>query len=105
MPKPVTPQSLSKSPGAYIPMLSSILRKQESISLNLSTDEAAPRLFSLAPLPSLKWRFITINSNVLAAFSGKRLPSTYEEKLNMFNQVFNLKRFKIDRYIDIILVL
>lgn len=107
VPRPVTLQSLSRNPGSYIPMLAAILKKneqkyQQMPSAEPQQDKNSPRLFSLAPVPSLKWRFITINPNVLAAFAGKKLPDTYEGKLEMFNQVFNFQRLRIDRSVVII---
>lgn len=123
IPRPVTLISLSTSPGAYLPMLSHILRKYERYhqdhlgSPNEQRSEQQdrgeeghgedstepqdlvylPRLFSLCPVPSLKWRFIAINPNVLSAFAQIRLPTTYEAKLEMFNSVFDLTRLKINR--------
>jgi hypothetical protein len=98
MPKPVTPESLSESPGAYVPMLTSIMKKYELLHQQQSSqDENLPRLFSLTPVPSLRWRFISINPNALAAFARISLPSTYEGKLDMFNRVFDFKKLKIDR--------
>jgi hypothetical protein len=101
MPKPVTLVSLSASPGAYVPMLSHIMGKyerqyqeQQSSSQEL---EQLPRLFSLSPLPSFKWRFITINPNSLSSFAGIKMPTTYEDKLDMFNTVFDFKRLSLDR--------
>ncbi|KAI9011910.1 hypothetical protein CLU79DRAFT_771866, partial [Phycomyces nitens] len=51
-----------------------------------------PRLFSLCPVPSLKWRFITLNPNSLSTFAGVRLPVMYKGKYEMFNKIFDFKR-------------
>ncbi|KAI9018110.1 hypothetical protein CLU79DRAFT_761754 [Phycomyces nitens] len=56
MPKPVT------------------LRKQKA------KRQILPRMFSLCPVPSLKWRFTTLNPNSLSAFAGVWLPVTYKGK-------------------------
>lgn len=104
IPKPVTLLTLAASPGAYIPMLATILRKNEEeharIALN-QLDEVLPRLFSLSPVPSLKWRFIDINPNVLSAFARKKLPTTYSGKLEMFQEVFNFDKINIDWFVFI----
>ncbi|GAA5817815.1 hypothetical protein MFLAVUS_011372 [Mucor flavus] len=101
IPRPVTLQSLAASPGSYIPTLATILQKNEQEHARITSnelDETPPRLFSLVPAPSLKWRFIDINANVLAAFTRKKLPDTYATKLEMFQQVFDFKKLKIYRF-------
>ncbi|CEP17758.1 hypothetical protein [Parasitella parasitica] len=72
IPRPVTLQSLAASPGSYIPMLATLLQKNEQENIRIATnrlDETPPRLFPLSPIPSTKWRFIDVNANALAAFS------------------------------------
>ncbi|KAK9717988.1 hypothetical protein K7432_005821 [Basidiobolus ranarum] len=105
MPKPVTLVTLSASPGAYIPMLASITRKYErqyQLQQRLAQEsQDLPRLFSLCPVPSLKWRFITVNPNALSSFSGIKMPTTYEAKLEMFNKVFDFKRLRLDSFQDL----
>ncbi|KAG2235689.1 hypothetical protein INT48_008565 [Thamnidium elegans] len=52
-----------------------------------------PKLFSFIPNPSLKWRNININNKLLATNAGiKTLRNSYSESLEMFDQVFDLKR-------------
>lgn len=100
IPRPVTLQTLSASPGAYIPMLATILQKNEEENTRITSNrlnEVPPRLFSLTPVPSMKWRFIDINPNVLSAFARKSKASSYAGKLEMFQQVFDLDRVKVDR--------
>lgn len=117
MPKPVTLISLSNSPGAYIPMLSRLMKKNERIyqqeeqrvqenkkDKGKNQDEEdkekrqiLPRLFSLFPVPSLKWRFISLNPNSVSAFTGIKLPKSYEDKHEMFCKVFDFKRLRLSR--------
>ncbi|KAI8368308.1 uncharacterized protein BYT42DRAFT_126091 [Radiomyces spectabilis] len=59
---------------------------------------ALPRLFSLFPLSTFKWRYITINPNVLAAFLGRSISGRFEENMNMFYCVFNFQRLKLDSF-------
>ncbi|KAI9025889.1 hypothetical protein CLU79DRAFT_743621 [Phycomyces nitens] len=56
-----------------------------------------PCLFSLCPVPSLKWRFITLNPNSTSAFAGVRLPVMYKGKYEMFNKIFDFKRLGLSR--------
>lgn len=113
IPKPVTPVNLSKSPGSYLPMLAHILKvnerqhqqqqdqqqqDQQQQDQQQQAQQQLPRLFSLCPQPSFKWRFITVNPNCLAALAGIKLATDYKGKLNMFNKVFDFKKLKIDRY-------
>ncbi|PHZ07447.1 uncharacterized protein RHIMIDRAFT_242655 [Rhizopus microsporus ATCC 52813] len=68
MPRPVTFKSLSAPPGSYIPMLKEILKRltaenQEYQETQSQDQQGKPnyiaRLFSLSPIPSFKWRFVT----------------------------------------------
>ncbi|CEG80549.1 hypothetical protein RMATCC62417_14869 [Rhizopus microsporus] len=59
------------------------------------------RLFSLFPIPSLKWRFVSINPNTLSSFTGKLMQSSYETKLSMFNTIFDLPSLKISSFEDL----
>ncbi|KAG0177594.1 hypothetical protein DFQ28_004191, partial [Apophysomyces sp. BC1034] len=66
---------------------------QESSTVSL------PRLFSLAPLPSFRWRFITINARTLSTLASLHLPngSDYDNNMNLFNQCFDLERYDFMR--------
>ncbi|CEP17465.1 hypothetical protein [Parasitella parasitica] len=77
MPRPVTLQSLSRNPAA--------------IPAEPKQDKNLPRLFSLAPVPSLKWRFITIIPNILAAFAGSRKKTKFA-----FSNVIRTDGFSAD---------
>ncbi|PHZ09069.1 uncharacterized protein RHIMIDRAFT_294596 [Rhizopus microsporus ATCC 52813] len=55
------------------------------------------RLFSLFPVPSLKWRSVSINPNMLSSFAGKPKQSNYEDKFNMFHTVFDLSSLGVNR--------
>ncbi|KAI7866516.1 hypothetical protein BDF14DRAFT_1812125 [Spinellus fusiger] len=79
-------------------MLREILRFRRQVQpQSQETREKLPRLFLLFPVPSLKWRFITIDPKNLPLLSGLKSKSTYLENLDLFNTVFDLKRLKIDR--------
>lgn len=41
--------------------------------------------------------FISIDPNDLSCFSGIKIPTNYETKLEMFSKVFDFKRFGLDR--------
>ncbi|KAL0080026.1 CCHC-type zinc finger transcription factor [Phycomyces blakesleeanus] len=60
-----------------------------------------PRLFSLCPVTSLKWRFITLNPNPISAFAGISLPVTYEGKYEMFSKIFDFKRLRLSSFQDL----
>ncbi|KAI9259945.1 hypothetical protein EDC94DRAFT_585386 [Helicostylum pulchrum] len=63
--------------------------------------EQISHLFSLFPAPSLKWRFISVNPDALAAFAGLTIPSDYATKLDMSLKVFNFKKLTIDSLRDL----
>ncbi|KAI7863031.1 hypothetical protein BDF14DRAFT_1848058, partial [Spinellus fusiger] len=84
-------------------MLREILRRCEQLHQDRRQDqlhqqalqEKLPHLFSLFPVLSLKWRFITINPKNLLSLFGLKPKGTYLENLDLFNTVFDLKRLKI----------
>jgi hypothetical protein len=125
IPRPVTVSSLASSPGSYVPMLrylmtdyeseydQELLRQQEStlgkaiegnvegaVAKEAKNASDLPRLFALTPEPSSKFRFITINSTGLKAFttSFKKVPSTFTDNQNMFFRVFDFSKLKLKRY-------
>lgn len=57
------------------------------------------RLLSFFPVPSLKWRFVTISPNTSSSFTGKPMQSSYKAKPSMFNSIFGLPSLKISRYL------
>ncbi|KAI9256409.1 hypothetical protein EDC94DRAFT_565497 [Helicostylum pulchrum] len=80
---PSTPVNTVKTfanPGRYIPVLSKLLEIYEK-EHDSTLSQKKPVLFSLAPSPSMKWRYITINSNCLAAFTEQKLPKNYSDVL------------------------
>ncbi|CEG79169.1 hypothetical protein RMATCC62417_13666 [Rhizopus microsporus] len=110
MPKLITVKSLAASPGSYIPMLREILKRcmaenQKQQENQEHDQQEKPSymtwLFSLLPVPSLKWRFVSINSNTLSSFAGKPIQSNYEDKLNMFNTVFDLSALGVNSFEDL----
>ncbi|CEG73480.1 hypothetical protein RMATCC62417_08854 [Rhizopus microsporus] len=56
------------------------------------------RLFSLFPVPSFKWRFVTISPSTLSSFAGMPLKSSYEAKLSTSNTVFDLSSLGVNSF-------
>jgi hypothetical protein len=71
---PVTMELLSASPGKYVPCLkfmSKVLEwyhNQQSGDEKQSDSETLPKLFTVFPNPSMKWRFVSLNADILQAF-------------------------------------
>ncbi|CEG76552.1 hypothetical protein RMATCC62417_11437 [Rhizopus microsporus] len=110
IPKPVTVKCLAASPGSYIPMLREILKRcmaenqkqQENQEYGQQEKPSyMARLFSLFPVPSLKWRSVSINPNTLSSFAGKPKQSNYDDKFNMFNTVFDLSSLGVNSFEDL----
>lgn len=53
-----------------------------------------PRLFTILPKPSVRWRFVTISANALSVFVRERLPRGYVNQLELFQRVFNFSILK-----------
>jgi hypothetical protein len=100
-PKPATPEELSASPGEFVPTLKTILEIYETIHLEnqaKSSSTQLPRLFSLCPLPSFRWRCITLNAELLASFFPSiQKPDCPAQYASVFHQVFNFDQFGFQR--------
>jgi hypothetical protein len=73
-------------------------RHQASLVSTEAVQEDLPRLFSIFPVSSMKWRFIAIDPSNLPQLSG--IPNrrgTYIENLKLFERVFDFKRLKVQR--------
>jgi hypothetical protein len=102
-PKPATPQSLTASPGRFIPCLKYILGEYDKIyfqhaNSKESSAQVLPRLFAITPAPSFRWRFISINAELLASFfptiSNPDCPAEYT---SVFYSIFNFEQFRYER--------
>jgi hypothetical protein len=102
-PKPTTPEKLAASPGNYIPLLKFILEEYEeehiaAKALKGDSTQTLPRLFSLTPLPSLQWRFISINAELLSSLvPSVAKPNNPSEYARVFYHVFNFEPFRLYR--------
>jgi hypothetical protein len=104
-PKPATPEQLSASPGEFVPTLKTILEMYDTIYLEdqaKGSSTQLPRLFSLCPLPSFRWRFITLNAELLASFFPSiQNPNCPAEYALTFYQLFNFEQFGFHRLVRI----
>ncbi|OZJ06030.1 hypothetical protein BZG36_01106 [Bifiguratus adelaidae] len=99
VPKPATKQSISASPGTYLPALKHILKSYEiehSVAREAKRSEslALPHLFPLTPQPSLQWRHISLNAGTLASLTQQDRPSAPRDYSRVFESVFDLSRFR-----------
>jgi hypothetical protein len=116
IPKTCNLKSLSKAPGTFVPDLRAILAEYEQQHLeysvamyvsdldNQKTEKdrtmtiTLPKLFAPFPIPSLKWRFVELNSNALRTLlSIYPFATSYEENRDLFNNVFDLERYGFDK--------
>jgi hypothetical protein len=103
IPRPLDSKALAASPGAYIPALKYMLKQMEephkaARNGKRSDTQVLPRLFSLFPNPSLGWRFIPLNAEMLVSFfpaiEKATGPSKYHE---IFWKIFDFGKFRIRR--------
>lgn len=100
MPRPCTTEEMAAKPGNFIPALHYILQQyhdehqQTPHIQEKSNTRALPSLFSLVPLPSRNWRFIDINAETLAGLLKMPVPRTYNQRLTVFQTVFNLDKYR-----------
>ncbi|KAG0162048.1 hypothetical protein DFQ30_004197, partial [Apophysomyces sp. BC1015] len=96
MPDRCTLDALSERPGMCIPVLYAILKEYEKEHQQCRDKDSKtlPRLFSLAPQPSLHFRFVTVNTKSLKALLHIRSNTDdYDGNLQIFNRVFDLDKY------------
>ncbi|KAG0161903.1 hypothetical protein DFQ30_004962 [Apophysomyces sp. BC1015] len=79
-----------------IPVLYAILQEYEREHQQSRDKESKtlPRLFSLAPQPSLHFRFVTVNTKALKALLHIQSDTDdYDGNLQIFNRVFDLDKY------------
>jgi hypothetical protein len=103
VPKPLDIATISASPGAYIPVMKFILNDLETVHQEAANTKGTssitlPRLFSLCPTPSFRWRYVSLNAETLASFftniSKAKQPADYSET---FYRIFDFSVLRIYR--------
>lgn len=91
LPLTPTPENLSKTPGSFIPFLSNILSIIEDRFYQTPEEDKKPRLYSLMPIPYLRFKHVLMNTKSLCSnIRGLKYSSGYEEEQKIFNKVFDL---------------
>jgi hypothetical protein len=94
IPGPVNLKTLSGDTETFFNCYAKILERYETVHANHKSFDVRrlklPKLFSILPKPSLKWRFITVSINSLSCFVKETIPRGYENQLKMFDRVFKL---------------
>ncbi|KAH8552488.1 hypothetical protein BGW37DRAFT_489173 [Umbelopsis sp. PMI_123] len=101
IPRPLNQETLSASPGEYIPALKFMLRDLEFVHQQAENDENfdpkdLPKLFSIGPLPSMGWRFISLTAGLLASILPSiRAPQSPSDYINVFYEIFDFQPLRI----------
>ncbi|KAH8556405.1 hypothetical protein BGW37DRAFT_472404, partial [Umbelopsis sp. PMI_123] len=101
IPRPLNQETLSASPGEYIPALKFMLRDLEFVHQQAENDENfdpkdLPKLFSIGPLPSMGWRFISLSASLLASILPSiRAPQSPSDYINVFYEIFDFQPLRI----------
>ncbi|KAH8547815.1 hypothetical protein BGW37DRAFT_509658 [Umbelopsis sp. PMI_123] len=101
IPRPLNQETLSASPGEYIPALKLMLRDLEFVHQQAENDENfdpkdLPKLFSIGPLPSMGWRFISLTAGLLASILPSiRAPQSPSDYINVFYEIFDFQPLRI----------
>ena len=123
IPAPCNLTNLKAQPGRFVPVLAKIsevfaLFAQErcvagylaGLSLEDKEDRKiiyknVPRRFTVFPIPSMKWRHVTINTQALCSLAGmSRVPSetAYDHNMAHFDRCFKLHEYGYTRYKEIV---
>lgn len=103
IPRPLNQETLSASPGEYIPALKFMLRDLEFVHQQAENDENfdpkdLPKLFSIGPLPSMGWRFISLTAGLLTSILPSiRAPQSPSDYINVFYEIFDFQPLRIRR--------
>jgi hypothetical protein len=88
------PENLSAKPGASVTFLSKILTVMENDFYQTSDEDKKPRLYSLLPIPSLRWKYLLINTKSLCSnITNIKYSSGYLEEQRLYHDVFNFSCF------------
>lgn len=117
LPIPCTLLNLKSLPGKFLPLMAKIseefaLFAQERCAigylagLNIEDKEdkkiiykKVPRPFTVFPIPSMKWRHVSINTQAICGLAGiSRGDKSYERNMAHFNQCFKLEEYGYTRY-------
>jgi hypothetical protein len=92
-----TMENLTATPQCFIPTLSFILRKIENLCTECNDKYKMPRRFALLPFSSLRWKYVSINDRALSSNTKQKLGSSYEDKIKLFYNVFDFRKFGFER--------
>ena len=91
----VTLKPLSASPGKFVRYLAYILFEYEREDLAHNPYDVRrlplPRLFTISPSPSFRWKFVPISVNFLCCFTKEKLSRGYNAQLDLFYKYFDFK--------------
>lgn len=102
-PRPWSTQSMSATPGAFVPVLRAILEEYErehaAAENTMKPTPTLPKLFALTPVPTLKQRFIAVNGKALRVLLNDNSESdSYEGHCSLFQKVFDMDNYRFFRY-------
>lgn len=99
---PVTMELLSASPEKYVSCLKFMLKdleryhNQQSSDEKQSDSETLPKLFPIFPSPSMQWRFVSLNAEILASFfTTMARPERPADYPSVFYQIFDFRHLRI----------
>ncbi|KAI8987275.1 hypothetical protein BDF20DRAFT_255001 [Mycotypha africana] len=99
MGKRINLTTLSVNPGCFVPFLFLIndeLEKEHAAHKSYDVRRLPlPRLFSVLPTASIRWRFVTVSVSALSCFTRQKLSRGYQDQLELFYRIF---RFQSLRY-------
>lgn len=101
VPETASLKNMSARPSGFFPCLHHIARSIEDEIVNHQMDVRRvppPGRITLLPSPSLAWRTIPLNPQVLASFTRNRYPRGYQEELDLFFRVFDFQKLKVEGY-------
>jgi hypothetical protein len=84
--------NLACSPEKFIPALHYMIEQLEEEKSKCEDQTKVPRLFSMFPNPSFKWRHITLNGKALATLTNQRSPVSYADNIKIFYNLFDLSK-------------
>ncbi|KAI8987895.1 hypothetical protein BDF20DRAFT_852726 [Mycotypha africana] len=103
MPSTPTIENITAAPSTFLPPLAFMLQLIETKALTAGPNDKKPKLFSLTPTVSFKWKHVSINEKALCCLSRQSIGNgSYANNLEIFFNVFNFAKFGYETLQDLV---
>ncbi|KAI8984581.1 hypothetical protein BDF20DRAFT_972068 [Mycotypha africana] len=103
MPSTPTIENITAAPSTFLPPLTFMLQMIETKALTAGLNDKKPKLFSLTPTVSIKWKHVSINEKALCCLSRQSIGNgSYAKNLDIFFNEFNFAKLGYETLQDLV---